>query len=371
MGIPPGSAALEEGEAFDLKRPGSGVRADATVRIAVEAGRLSDAVLVLDRSLKEEADRLEFALTEIRKLSVQILKLKKEMDEILHESVTRTLPAGRRMSGEDEEHGSRSASATDVLSVQSKAGEPGVTDGVGETGQAPPGEGDRHERFGFKSLSERLIAEEALRDMESEDEETRIASLRKLGKMRNASLLPVFVQMLHDDHPRVRSESLKAAAATGEEPVIPVLHKVFFSDPSDLVRVTTLRCLCEFLRAGTAKPTLLIEALGDASPLVRASAARVIGWTQVREALPHLLLMLRDPNADVRKCIAETLELLHTPQAIESLVEVLDDEDPAVRDRVEKALCSLTRASPPSDDPDRKKVWLRITQNDAEKHQGN
>ncbi|MHC4599005.1 MAG: HEAT repeat domain-containing protein [Planctomycetota bacterium] len=334
-------------------------RDDAAVRTAVEDGRLADAILALNELLKQDSDRLEFALQDIHRLFGQILRLKKELDEM----ALRLDPTADAPSTRD----SWKALDEKDLGFGRGAAERRATHAEGTS--APPADDlspsralGRAERKdpGFKSLSERLIAQEALRDLETPDKEVKLASLSKLGKMRQASLLPVFLRHLGADDPRIRSECVKAAAATREASVLPMLGRVFAGDSSDLVRITSLRCLCEFIRSGAAPPDMLIDALVDESPLVRASAARYAGWTDVQEALPYLFLMLKDPSADVRKSTVETLELLDSPQAVEPLVDVLDDEAPEVRKRAAKALRHLTGTSPAPDEADEKAAWMNI-----------
>jgi len=75
----------------------------------------------------------------------------------------------------------------------------------------------------------------------------------------------------------------------------------------------------------------LIQALADASPVVRRSAARALGETGSPEATPSLVRELLDGESDIRSEAAEALGRLGHQGGIDPLIESLDDVDPRVR----------------------------------------
>lgn len=75
----------------------------------------------------------------------------------------------------------------------------------------------------------------------------------------------------------------------------------------------------------------LIQALADASPVVRRSAARALGETGSPEATESLVRELLDGASDIRSEAAEALGRLGDHGSIDPLIEALDDEDPRVR----------------------------------------
>jgi hypothetical protein len=339
----------------------------------VESGQLAQAIRAIDAFMSVESERLDAALRKIDRLADQVLDLKKEMAKILLDPVDPAAPTGEtpaaspadrnRRPGFSRARPARESGGARVMDSADAYGREEAIPGGGGAGASGPGPARAFPRLGdmeFRSGSERLIAEEAVRDLRGDDVDAKIAALGKLGKMRMPALLPLLGRHLHDGRPRVRSECVKAVAATGTPEAVPLLVRTFAEDASELVRIATLRGLCDFVRNGKAGPDLLVEALVDTSPLVRAAAARYIGWTHVLEALPHLLLMLGDPSADVRKSTVDTLGLLNSPQAIEPLLPLLEDESPAVRERATKALSGLTGSSPGAEETDVKGAWMRI-----------
>jgi MFS family permease len=75
----------------------------------------------------------------------------------------------------------------------------------------------------------------------------------------------------------------------------------------------------------------LIQALADASPMVRRSAARALGDTGSEAATESLVKELVDGASDIRSEAAEALGRLGHAGGVDPLIEALDDEDPRVR----------------------------------------
>ena len=75
----------------------------------------------------------------------------------------------------------------------------------------------------------------------------------------------------------------------------------------------------------------LIQALADASPVVRRNAARALGETGSPEATQSLVKELLDGESDIRSEAAEALGRLGHQGGIDPLIDSLDDVDPRVR----------------------------------------
>jgi len=75
----------------------------------------------------------------------------------------------------------------------------------------------------------------------------------------------------------------------------------------------------------------LVQALADASPMVRRSAATALGESGVDGALNPLLRELNDGGSDIRGEAAEALGRLGHHESIDPLVEALSDSDLRVR----------------------------------------
>jgi MFS family permease len=75
----------------------------------------------------------------------------------------------------------------------------------------------------------------------------------------------------------------------------------------------------------------LTQALADASPVVRRSAARALGETGFESATQHLIAVLIDGSSDIRPEAAEALGRLGHSVGVDPLVDALEDADPRVR----------------------------------------
>jgi len=75
----------------------------------------------------------------------------------------------------------------------------------------------------------------------------------------------------------------------------------------------------------------LTQALADASPVVRRSAARALGETGFESATQHLIAVLIDGSSDIRPEAAEALGRLGHSVGVDPLTNALEDADPRVR----------------------------------------
>jgi hypothetical protein len=92
------------------------------------------------------------------------------------------------------------------------------------------------------------------------------------------------------------------------------------------------------------EPEWMEHTRGLASPsaATRWSAVTALGETKDPRVVPHLLAMLVDPDIFVRMATARILGDLRGSEAIGSLIDALEDEEPAVREAVVAALRAIT-----------------------------
>ncbi len=143
--------------------------------------------------------------------------------------------------------------------------------------------------------------------------------------------LPVLIEAIHSDHPRIRKNALSAIGALGSraKEAIPALIEVFYDpDPSGWTQHYAAEAL------GKIGPSVLpavIEKLDDPNPQVRYSAVdtlELIG-PAAAVALPQLLEMLAEARPTLRAAILRTLAAIG-PQAAKATPDVillLDDPE--------------------------------------------
>jgi putative membrane-bound dehydrogenase-like protein len=94
---------------------------------------------------------------------------------------------------------------------------------------------------------------------------------------------------------------------------------------------------------GRAREGDVISVLRDPDPSVRRQAARQLGTSASKEAIPELSRLLTDANRSVRFQSATALGRIGQVTAIDSLLGVLDDSDPFVRYAAFTALARIGR----------------------------
>jgi bilin biosynthesis protein len=95
---------------------------------------------------------------------------------------------------------------------------------------------------------------------------------------------------------------------------------------------------------------LLVAALTDPERLIRAEAAAALGQVNYPLAVPHLRLVLRDLDLDVRKAAINSLGKMGDRAALDSLQPLLNDEQEVVRVLSKLAIAQIDRQSQAAND---------------------
>jgi bilin biosynthesis protein len=88
---------------------------------------------------------------------------------------------------------------------------------------------------------------------------------------------------------------------------------------------------------------LLVSALTDPEPIIRAEAATALAQINYPTAVPHLILALQDTDLDVRKASANSLGKMGNPIAIEPLEALLNDEQQVIKVLAKLAIAQIHR----------------------------
>jgi bilin biosynthesis protein len=89
--------------------------------------------------------------------------------------------------------------------------------------------------------------------------------------------------------------------------------------------------------------TILINALTDPEPLIRAEAAAAIGQLNYPPAVPHLILALQDADLDVQKAAVSSLGKLGDRSALPLLQARLNHELPVIQTLAKLAIQQIER----------------------------
>ena len=94
---------------------------------------------------------------------------------------------------------------------------------------------------------------------------------------------------------------------------------------------------------------LLVNALTDPEPIIRTEAAAALGQVHYEDAIPHLILALKDAELDVRKAALNSLGKSGDPRALDPLQAALDDELDVIRVLAKLAIAQIERQAEEED----------------------
>lgn len=144
---------------------------------------------------------------------------------------------------------------------------------------------------------------------------------------------------LRDKNWRIRQQAIFSLSKTQDQQQIQQLIACL-DDSHVAVRTAAIKTLVTCDK--NAVPHLLDALNNTEIPLIQANCAQILGRIGDITALNPLIAALKTFNEDTRRYAAEALGLLHSPQAVESLIEALNSEQsPAVLSAISIALGRL------------------------------
>lgn len=126
------------------------------------------------------------------------------------------------------------------------------------------------------------------------------------------------------------------------EPALPVLTKAL-TLPGPRIRYNAIETL-SMIKAPAAAPALLEAAKsGTELPRIREHALRVAVRLDPQQAPPAIEVMAKDPNSVIRKAAAFEARYVRRKEVIQSLIDLLGDEEKFVAMSAVQSLWMLTR----------------------------
>jgi HEAT repeat protein len=191
------------------------------------------------------------------------------------------------------------------------------------------------ERGAFESRSERAVFESLVRGLTAENPDLRRDAVARLGERRTAVAVELLLLGSDDADKRVRIAALNGLIGSRGRNAIARFRRALRSKDAR-ERLAGLRGLSQI--DGQLETHELVDALDDSDPATRKTAASLLCWHAVDNALRPLLLALRDEEGAVRAAAAESLGVLGDHRAVLALVRLLADEQEHVRAVAEQAL---------------------------------
>lgn len=168
------------------------------------------------------------------------------------------------------------------------------------------------------------------------DWEARTFAAVTLGRSGDVSAVPALTEALQDEHPIVRKN---AAAALGRIGAIAAVDPLIgaLQDEEKSVREEAVAAL-----QGLDETVVLsgLRAALDRTPVVRVDAATAL-WRKMLSPMPALVEALASEERSVRAFAARALGGDDEGAAVSLLIDVLEDEDGAVRTTAVEALATI------------------------------
>ena len=147
-----------------------------------------------------------------------------------------------------------------------------------------------------------------------------------LGEVRAPRAFPVLVRSLDDPNDEVRAKTAAALGRLGDRRAVPALLERLLTDPAAFVRVRIASALAQF--DGPEIVDRLVRALGDSAWWVRMRGVEALEQIGPGAEGP-LLLALNDPDPEIRKRAAVSLERLGVPGKLLDRIEQDDGAEEA------------------------------------------
>jgi HEAT repeat protein len=202
--------------------------------------------------------------------------------------------------------------------------------------------GETHESV-VRVLERRGSLARALQRLTSRDPVTRARGAELLGACRREGAVDDLVELLDDRDPEVRTVAARALGRIGSaRAAVPLLATI-----GSRAEVPPRIVATALLRIGVSAHPALVQAMSDAEPLRRATAAEIAGLDGAVAAVDGLLRLLdHDDTTEVRVRAARALGRIGMPRATGPLLEATGDDRPAaLRTVAARALGDLGSAA--------------------------
>jgi HEAT repeat protein/beta-lactamase regulating signal transducer with metallopeptidase domain len=169
--------------------------------------------------------------------------------------------------------------------------------------------------------------------------DVRRAAAQSLGSRGDRRAVTGLVEALKDTDAKVRVAAAEALGSLNAPAAIGSLTAAT-KDPSADVRRAAFEALLHF-DAEEVSADAFLPGLRDATPEIRAGAARALGERKEKRAVPELITMLKDGNAELRQVAIQALANLGDRSALEPIAAAIKDPSADVRQSALEALGEL------------------------------
>jgi bilin biosynthesis protein len=178
--------------------------------------------------------------------------------------------------------------------------------------------------------------------LNDEDTVVRSSSAGALARTGEAAVPALLDILASPDQPEdTKGHAAWALAFIGSE-AAEYLYKALDSDSLD-VRCAVIGAIAHVAQEqGDEKScSILITALTDPEPTIRAEAATAFAQVNYLPAIPHLILAMKDPDLEVRKAAVSSLGKLGGQPEVETLRSALQDPETVVQVLAKLAIAQI------------------------------
>jgi bilin biosynthesis protein len=178
--------------------------------------------------------------------------------------------------------------------------------------------------------------------LNDEDTVVRSSSAGALARTGEAAVPALLDILASPDQPEdTKGHAAWALAFIGSE-AAEYLYKALDSDSLD-VRCAVIGAIAHVAQEqGDEKScSILITALTDPEPTIRAEAATAFAQVNYLPAIPHLILAIKDPDLEVRKAAVSSLGKLGGQTEVETLRSALQDPETVVQVLAKLAIAQI------------------------------
>jgi hypothetical protein len=192
----------------------------------------------------------------------------------------------------------------------------------------------------FESSSDRAIFEKVANDLLESEMEIKILAATEIGKMGNASGVPVLMEAIKFENTYLTTEIINSLINIGDARAVP-LFKASFRDNNYRVRMGCIRGIYK-LASDKDVIDILVEALRDDHNEVRKTAVTFLGWKDDASVVSSLAQCLKDEDDRVRASTVSALLNFKDQSTVMPLIKVLSDNALDIREKALDAIKAIT-----------------------------
>jgi len=188
--------------------------------------------------------------------------------------------------------------------------------------------------YSLGEIKDSRAIEPLLRILKEDEDILSDASRSALSKM-GSSTIDLFIELLHDENPRIRIKAIDGLTYIDDERVVePIISAL----QDEKVCLHAIEALGKLKDARAVEP--LLEFLADDDCFTRESVIEALGEIKDERAIDPLIQMLKDPRYEVTNATILAL-VKFGGSAVDPLIGTLNITDPEVRVRAATALVQI------------------------------